>query len=406
MGFFLDCLTQMNNTYDVKMFTKRFRENNPSASDIEKIKNLLSGIKKYYQKEFMDKYMKNPEVENLTHCRQKGHHWYIYNDFVCCIINDEYPDALGLFISDKALKTTGYGKGFTSELYARRYDENVKAESSATCIIFTKIKMHQLWPMIDIILRDDHSFVYKPLKFIKPKRPKTKVKKYNVTYFPVKYDKRFADVMKKITIINLEWAKDWLPRSVLEGDYVRSKFKITMYSELKTAVENQDVEKFVESCSMLCAYHYMLKNVWNNIDFNNQNLSASPLLVENDLKSLYRTRAMVAKLKEISHPVFSYLMTKTRVFRDVNYDYQSYDFYVKKIKQYTRNNKRRWGSYEDSSEPLWVSETSSHSVMFPNSEMRRYYDKMMTESYRKLMYDEETYNEYFWTPEPEPYQDY
>lgn len=319
----------------------------------------------------------------------------ICNENICITHISDVPNTLSIFVSDTGLKNKDLGKGFINELNIICGIYGIKTISTTEVIILKNVPLKCYYPVITAILRDD-------LRMLKPKKPrkkksKTKNTTYNVTYFPVLYNALHAYILNNIKIIDYKWAVENIGISADEKNrYVRSRYRMGLYKRLHSAIKDCDDNKFISVCNELCAYHYML-GVWRHPEMSNQNLALSPLSIENDMKSLYLVKAMVAKLSKLDGSVFTYLINKTRLFESVEFDYQSYDWYMNKMYEYSKKDKKIWGSYEVY-EPRWACEssfTSPHSVMFPDEDIHMSFDRLMLDCYRRDIYDDTTYNDYY-----------
>ena len=318
----------------------------------------------------------------------------IYNEEICIVHIDQIPNTLSIFVSNVGLKNKNLGKGFVNELNIICGIYHIETISTAEVIILKDVPLKCYYPIIMAILRDD-------MHMSKPKKPRKKkiqkVKVYDVKYFPILYNSLHAYILKNIKIIDYRWAVENIGISADEKNrYVRSRYRLGLYKRIRTAIKDWDVNKFISVCNELCAYHYML-GVWRHPETSNQNLTLSPLSIENDMKSLYLVKAMVAKLSKLDGSVFTYLINETKLFDNVEYDYQSYDWYMDKMYEYSKKDKKIWGSYEVY-EPRWAREssfTSPHSVMFPDEDIHMSFDRLMLDCYRRDIYDDTTYNDYY-----------
>ena len=318
----------------------------------------------------------------------------IFNDELCIVHIDKLPNTLAIFRSDTSLENKDFGKGFTNELNIICGLYNIKTISNSEVIILYNIPLKCYWSIILAILKDD-------LKMTQPKkkRKKNKLKtsnKYDVEYLPMTYNREYARIIMDTSVIDYDWASFRLCLTNLNIDQrLKSRLKLGIYSIILKSIRDNNIDNFIDGCSRLCAYNYFLSNYWRKNVYKNDNISVRPLTIDNDFKSLYKTKALIAMLRQRSNTIFTYIINETEIFKDVEFDYKSYEWYMNKYREYSHTKKQIWGSYSDH-DPHWSSYADNrHSFMFPNDSMRESYDRLMMDCYRRDIYDEKTYNDYY-----------
>ena len=329
----------------------------------------------------------------------------IYNDYVCIGHDDEFPNMMMIFVSDSGLKNPKIGASIIDELNTIVTEYDIKTISLSSILVLREIPYEAYYKIISSILywtphrcdnRKKSDIVYLKTKKIIPRTPKYKPpEKYDVEYFPVLANPIYAFVYNSIIHINIEWAHTVFTVDVTGmSEYYRDKQRIRLYSELRDAIINMKADKFIKICEKICAFHYILTNECN-LEEKDVNSIITPFDIDNSVKFLYQIKALIAKLHNKERPVFEYIM-KTKIFNDVEYDYHTYDWYMMRY-NHTDEDKYVWGVY-DPDEPRWSSEYSygsSHRVMFSDNSMEKSFNDLMKDCYRRDIYDENTYAEYY-----------
>lgn len=319
----------------------------------------------------------------------------IFNDELCIVHIDELPNTLAIFVSNTGLENKEFGKGFINELNIICALYNIKTISTSEVIILYNVPLKCYYNIILAILKDDLKMT-KPKKKRKKSNPQTS-NKYDVEYFPMMYNREYAQIIMDTSVIDYDWASFRLGLTNTNIDQrVKSRLKLGIYSIILKSIKDNNIDNFIDGCSRLCAYNYFLTNHWRKNVYKNDNISVRPLTIDNDFKSLYKTKALIAKLRQRSNAIFTYIINETEVFKDVEFDYKPYEWYMNKYYEYSHTKRRQiWGSYSDH-DPHWSSFVDDcHSFIFPNDSMRESYDRLMMDCYRRDIYDEKTYNDYY-----------
>lgn len=406
MSFFLSNLSNVMRIYDsaIKGTEKAL------VSQRIKTRNLFKGIQEYYRKLFMDKYSKNPNAENLAHCRNKEQYWFVYNDYTCVAVNDHYPDTIVITISLAALNKKEYGKGYQYEINARMdYDDGLKSYSNPNSIMIKGVRPQLMWPLIDAILRDDHWWVYKPLKFAEPKKENTRKQ---IRYVPVVWTKDATEYQKLVDMyfgkMLLEFGLSRYSRKP-KRDAAREFVMKEMNEDSVGVVTTPD--RFLKFCVTAAKLNDAMSHFWPADDVIQLSLSLWRKR-ENEWKSL-KCRRSIAALKErmrlgdfkrlISNILFLPIQGEVRYVLDNNLsEFEAF----KELMSYERKRRKEfsrpsifsqgncgYGNRDCGGIPM------GH-IEYPDD------DPIAAKQLRDIMAEQCYFYEFedYWVPEPEPYQ--
>lgn len=307
----------------------------------------------------------------------------VYNDYVCIAAHKYEPHVLAIFASELGIGTKNFGKGFMTELAIIVKLYGIRMILRRECIILANVPFPAYWPIISAVLRDD-MVAAEPVVRKKPKKPE----RGKIKYVPAYYNEEYA---RWIKLGDLHYRK--IRKLLFDGPYADESMvekKQEIYRMFQFAINSRRKDIFIAACMHLCRYHYIYVHDWND----GSNRIVSPIDFKRDMKTVYLVKAFVAALKESNPKYYTYLMTKTRAFNNVEFEGLSYAQYMKyhdRTKGLTD-----YGTYYKM-DPRWeaAQERSYRLLSSEDAYVQESIDHIFLDAYRRAIYDRETYDDYF-----------